>query len=89
LPTSDLKLACETKRHLPQGRVSTAMIEFAAWCHRPAVYPDRHFIAAGGLMSYGVEPTDLYRRAADYIDSILKGERPGDLPVQNPRLSST
>jgi putative tryptophan/tyrosine transport system substrate-binding protein len=45
------------------------MIEFAAWYHRPAVYPDRHFIAAGGLMSYGVEPIDLYRRAADYIDS--------------------
>ena len=60
------------------------MIESTARYHRPAVYPDRHFIEAGGLMSYGVEPTDLYRRAADYIDRILKGERPGDLPVQNP-----
>jgi hypothetical protein len=93
LPSSsilDLKLACKTKRHLPQGRVSTAMIEFASWYHRAAVYPHRHFIAAGG-MSKGIEPTDLYRRTADYIDidSILKGERPGDLPVQNPTKFET
>jgi len=65
------------------------MIELTARYHQPAVYPDRHFTAAGGLMSYGVEPSDLYRRAADYIDRILKGERPGDLPVQNPTRFET
>ena len=53
--------------------------------HRlPAVYPYRYFIAGGGLLSYGVETVDLYRRAASYVDRILKGEKPADLPVQAP-----
>ena len=50
----------------------------------PAVYPYRHFVAAGGLVSYGVDLTNLYRRAAGYVDRILKGEKVADLPVQNP-----
>ena len=50
----------------------------------PAVYPYRHFVAAGGLASYGVDLTSLYRGAAGYVDRILKGEKPADLPVQNP-----
>src|SRR5262245_36484038 len=50
----------------------------------PAVYPFKHFIQNGGLMSYGVDGVDLYRRAAAYADSILKGGNPGELPVQTP-----
>ena len=53
--------------------------------HRlPAISPFRTFPAGGGLMSYGVDLDDLYRRAAGYIDRILKGEKPADLPVQTP-----
>jgi putative ABC transport system substrate-binding protein len=53
--------------------------------HRlPAVYPFKHFVQNGGLMSYGVDGADLYRRAVAYADSILKGGNPGALPVQAP-----
>jgi ABC-type uncharacterized transport system substrate-binding protein len=53
--------------------------------HRlPAVYPYRFFVTAGGLMSYGMEYTDVFLRAASYLDRILKGEKAADLPVQTP-----
>jgi ABC-type uncharacterized transport system substrate-binding protein len=53
--------------------------------HRlPAIYPFRYFAASGGLLSYGTDVTDVFRRAASYVDRILKGARPGELPVQAP-----
>src|ERR1041385_1189244 len=51
---------------------------------RQAPYPFRAFVYAGGLMTYGVDPIDQLRQAATYVDRILKGTRPGDLPVQAP-----
>ena len=53
--------------------------------HRlPAVYPDYIFVTEGGLMSYGPDRLDQFRRAAGYVDRILRGEKPADLPVQAP-----
>ena len=50
----------------------------------PAIYFDRAFVTAGGLLSYGPDRIDLYRRAAGYVDRILKGQKPADMPVQMP-----
>jgi putative tryptophan/tyrosine transport system substrate-binding protein len=61
-----------------------AIIALAARYRIPAVYSFPFFAAEGGMMSYGVDLDDLFRRAAAYVDRILKGDRPGDLPVQNP-----
>ena len=58
------------------------IIELAAQHSLPAVYYERYFVTAGGLISYGADITDQYRRAAGYVDRILKGEKPADLPVQ-------
>jgi putative ABC transport system substrate-binding protein len=60
------------------------IIALAARHKLPAVYIERLFAAAGGLVSYGPEFADQYRRAASYVDRILKGEKPSDLPVQTP-----
>jgi putative ABC transport system substrate-binding protein len=60
------------------------IIALAARNGLPAVYPFRYYAAAGGLISYGPDAVDQYRRAAGYIDRILKGENPADLPVQAP-----
>ena len=60
------------------------IIALAARHHLPAIYPYRNFATGGGLMSYGADTIDRYRRAAGYVDRILKGEKPADLPVQQP-----
>jgi putative ABC transport system substrate-binding protein len=60
------------------------IIRLAAKHRLPAIYPWRHFVGAGGLMAYSVDLPDLWRRAASYVDRVLKGQRPADLPVQAP-----
>ena len=69
----------------PTGIVHRDLIIALAAQHRlPAVYPARFYIAPGGLISYGPDAIDQFRRAAGYVDRILKGEKPSDLPVQQP-----
>ena len=58
------------------------IVELAVKYRLPAIYPQDEFVEAGGLMSYGTDYVDLYRRAAVYVDKILKGAKPADLPVQ-------
>jgi ABC-type uncharacterized transport system substrate-binding protein len=60
------------------------IITLAARHKLPAVYPYRHIVTGGGLIFYGSDRIDQYRRAAGYVDRILKGEKPADLPVQAP-----
>jgi putative tryptophan/tyrosine transport system substrate-binding protein len=60
------------------------IVDLAARNRMPAIYPFRYFVAIGGLLSYGIDPLESFRRAAFYIDRILKGEKPANLPVQQP-----
>ena len=71
-----------------RGQVAYAhrqvVADFAVKNRIPGIFPFREHVEAGGLMSYGVNFYDAYRRATDYVDKILKGEKPGDLPIQLP-----
>ena len=60
------------------------IVATAARQRLPTIYPSRYFVTSGGLVSYSVDLIDLYRRAASYVDRILRGEKPTDLPVQQP-----
>ena len=62
----------------------TKILEFAAEHRLPAIYGYRDFVDGGGLIFYGPSWTDLFRRAAIYVDKIIKGTKPGDLPVEQP-----
>ena len=62
----------------------TRIVEFTARSRLPAIFPDREFVQAGGLMAYGPSLTANFRRAAAYVDKILKGAKPADLPVEQP-----
>jgi putative ABC transport system substrate-binding protein len=93
--TSEIEWAITAFTALPNGGlILTAggptlvnrdlIIALAARHKLPAVYFDRLFVTAGGLLSYGPDRIDLYRRAAGYVDRILKGETPAEMPVQAP-----
>jgi putative ABC transport system substrate-binding protein len=62
----------------------TQVVEHAAKSRLPATYDRPEFVEEGGLMTYSVSSTDLFRRAATYVDKILKGRKPADLPVEQP-----
>jgi putative ABC transport system substrate-binding protein len=69
----------------PKAMAHRELIATLAARHRlPAIYPARVYVTSGGLMSYGIDPVDPYRGAASYVDRILRGEKPADMPVQQP-----
>jgi putative ABC transport system substrate-binding protein len=70
--------------HPVAGQNRRLIVDLAAKHRLPAIYPFREFAEAGCLMSYGASNADLYRHAADYVDKILKGAKPADLPVEQP-----
>jgi len=91
--TAEIESAIEVFASVPNGGLvlppdvtTTAhrdlIVALAARHHLPAVYAFRPFVTAGGLMSYGVDLTDMFRQAAPYVDRILRGDNPADLPVQ-------
>ena len=61
------------------------VLDFAAKNRLPAMYPQSEWVETGGLMSYGPDNTDLWRRAADFVDKILKGTKPADIPIDQPK----
>ena len=81
--------ACSRCRTAPTSPIAIWIIALAAQHRLPAVYFARLFVAAGGLMSYGTDVFDVFRQAAAYIDRILRGAAPGDLPVQAPTKYET
>jgi putative ABC transport system substrate-binding protein len=63
---------------------SAQIVALAERLRLPAIYPYRYYIAQGGLICYGVNNVDLFRQAAPYVDHILRGAKPADLPIQPP-----
>ncbi len=92
---ADIDAAISALGHEPDGGLVVMSDQFltvhrelivtlAAQNRVPAIYPFRYFVTGSGLMSYGISAVDLYRRSASYVDRILRGEKPSDLPVQGP-----
>jgi len=63
----------------------TQVINFATKARVPTMYPQKEYVEAGGLITYGASVVDSYRRAAAYVDKILKGAKPVDLPIEQPK----
>ena len=80
---------CSCRRTPPTIVHRDLIIALAARHRLPAVYSFRFFVAAGGLMSYGIDQVDMFRQAASYVDRILRGDNPADLPVQAPTKFET
>jgi len=68
----------------PMGAQAGRIAELAAQAKLPALYPDRYYVTKGGLLSYGPTYPDMYLRAAAFVDKILKGSKPADLPIEQP-----
>jgi putative tryptophan/tyrosine transport system substrate-binding protein len=85
IPTGGLLLPPDSTTTVHRDLV----ISLAARHRLPAVYSARVFVAAGGLMSYGIDRVDEFRQAASYVDRILRGANPADLPVQAPTKYET
>ena len=92
---ADVERAIETFARMPDGGLLFApdattiahrdlVIALATRYRLPAIYPWRFFVTAGGLMSYGIDNVDVLQKAASYVDRILRGAKPADLPVQAP-----
>ena len=79
-PNSGLIVMPEAFMNVHRAKVTS----LAAYYHLPAVYPRRFFAELGGLLSYGNDQSDNFRRTATYVDEILKGAKPSELPVQAP-----
>jgi putative ABC transport system substrate-binding protein len=77
--------ALSALRNAVTNNYQSRIVDFAAKSRLPAMYPDSEFVEVGGLMSYGPNFADLFRRAAMYVDKILKGAKPADLPVEQPK----
>jgi putative tryptophan/tyrosine transport system substrate-binding protein len=82
--TKSRTTAVSVMQHTPITTNPKRITELAAKLRLPAIYADREWIEAAGLMSYGPSLTDLYRRSAIHVDKILKGAKPADLPVEQP-----
>jgi putative ABC transport system substrate-binding protein len=81
-PNSGLIVAGDSVVEIP--KIRRQIIELTAKHRLPALYGTVSFAPEGGLISYGIDPIDPYRRAASYVDRLLRGEKPADLPVQAP-----